>query len=83
VGISIGGASYAINSVGGVATPSLAYSGTTFAGTNTNGKGVAGFNGFLAGAGASHAGVAYTFQPAGVPSLMSPLTGVVVFAKGN
>ncbi|RYE03442.1 MAG: hypothetical protein EOP61_04630 [Sphingomonadales bacterium] len=96
-GITIGGASYAINTPGGVADPMQGMSVDTSAGrfnmvfggpnlTATGSGAICGetgackanVQGFLAGKGASHVGVAYTFGNIGYDKQVD---GVAVFGK--
>ena len=86
--IGIGGTDYALATTGGAAAPGLAYDTLgAFLGTGTvAGNGCSGtacssrISGFLAGAGASHAGTAFTFQTA--PMGGTQVSGVIAFAKG-
>ena len=70
--IAIGGSTYAIGSQGGSANPTMSVSGSGTFSSNNGGL----IYGFLAGPGASHAGVSYYINGA------TPFTGVIAFAKG-
>jgi len=88
LGVTVAGQSYAVGSVGGVATPNLTVAAATmeFVGDATvTGNGCTSsscsgtLRGLLAGDGASHAGVAFTFPLATGRSASA--NGVVAFAR--
>ena len=88
IGVTVAGQSYTVSNFGGVATPNMQVAATTmeFGGdatvtgnscTSSTCSGV--IRGFLAGDGASHAGVAFTFPLA--PGRSASANGAVGFAR--
>jgi hypothetical protein len=89
--ILVDGKSYALTSIGGLSAPSLGLSGTNFGGTGNISGGLCtvgttcgvDLTGFLAGIGASNAGLAYTFlnAPLGNSAASANFTGTIAFSR--